>query len=444
VRPISLLVLGAAAFAVVTGVVLGVRVAADVTAADVSSSCTAGPVSSAAPRTTVPRPLLGMWWNDSANAKGTLAEVDPRTLAVGRSMAGPWGSSWAFSPDGRRLALGGGEGAVGFVDLTRMRRLGGLRSGGQGSVVALAWPSRNRLLAVEEWWGDVVRRAWLLVIDPLRGRLLERRALEGAADEVEEANGRIVTVIAPSEEIGPARLVVAEPDGRLRCVVLTEISTGREHIRTERVVRIRKPGLALDPAGDRAFVVSAEEPIAEVDLRNLRVSYHRKASASLLGRLLDWLEPEAHAKGLPLVGSRRQALWLGNGLLAVSGSEQSPGQDGRYSEAPAGLKLVDTETGAVRTLDERVGRILLADDALLAFGGYGSERLGVHVYGLDGRLRFRLFVGEEVGEVQTAGTYAYVLIEREVTVVDLRSGKVIADGVQPPGELLAGEERPWF
>lgn len=378
---------------------------------------------------------------------GTLAEVDPRTLALGRRMTPvPFAlSSWAFSPEGRQLALGGPDGAVRFVDLARMRKLGDLRPEASGYVVALAWPSHNRLLALEQWVGDVVhQRTWLLVIDPIRRRLLERRPLEGRVDEIEEGNGRIVAVVAPPAGIGPARLVVVEPTGRVRCVLLREISTGGEYVRTENVARVRKPGLALDPAGDRAFVVSAEEPIADVDLRDLRVSYHDRASASLLSRVRDWLEPEAFADGLPIVGLRRQALWLGNGLLAVSGSEQEPGADGRYSESPAGLQLVDTRTWSVRALDDRVSRILLADDALLAFGGYGTERLGVSAYSLDGRLRFRLFEGREVSDVRAAGPYAYVSIRDKVAVVDLRSGDVIRDGLQSLGELLVGEERPWF
>jgi hypothetical protein len=450
VRPILLLLLMGFSLALAIGVVLGGRGgAADVTAVDWSSNCTPGSISGArAPRTTSPHRLLAIWWGDSATAKGTLAEVDPRTLALERrTRPMPFAlSTWAFSPEGRQLALGGPEGAVRFVDLARMRTLGDLRPKGSGYVVALAWPSRNRLLAIEQWVGDVThQRIWLLVIDPLQRRLLERRPVEGALDGIAEGNGRIVAVVAPPAAIGPARLVVVEPTGRVRCVLLRKISTGSEYVRTENVARVRTPGLALDPAADRAFVVSAEDPIAEVDLRDLRVSYHSlQAPASLLSRLRDWLEPEALADGLPMVGSRRQALWLGNGLLAISGSEQELGADGRYLESPAGLQLLDTTTWSVRSVDDRTSRIRLADSALLAFGGYGSERVGVSAYGLDGRLRFRLFEGRDVSDVRTFGLYAYVSIRDKVAVVDLRSGDVIRDSVPSLGELLAGEERPRF
>ena len=98
----------------------------------------------------------------------------------------------------------------------------------------------------------------------------------------------------------------------------------------------------------------------------------------------------------------------------------------------------------MRELDGRLSRILLADDTLLAFGGYGSEELGASVYSLEGELRFRLFAGEEVWDVQAAGPYAYVLIGDRVAIVDLRSGRVISDGLTSYGQLLTGEERPWY
>jgi hypothetical protein len=445
-RAIVLVATLAFSVAVAAGVFVGGwSGAADVAVSDLGSNCMPGPVSTIrAQGATPPRRLLGMWWEDSATPKGTLAELDPQTLVPGRRVtAGPFGASWAFSPDGRRLALGGPEGAVRFIDLRRMRKLGDLRPEISGYVVALAWPSPNRLLALEQWVGDATaQRTWLLVVDPLRRRLLDRRPLPGGVDEVEEADGRIVAVVPPPERIGRARLAVVEPTGRIRCVVLREISTGSEYVRIEEALHVRKPGLALDPAADRAFVFSPGEPIAEVDLRDLRVSYHEQG-ASLLSRLLDWLEPDALAK-LPQMGSRRQALWLGDGLLAVSGADQELGDNGRYSESPAGLQLVDTTTWSVRTLDQRVSRIRLADDVLLAFGGYGTERFGVSVYTRSGELRFRRFVGEEVWDVQAVGSYAYVSIGEEISVVDLRSGAVTREVSRTLGELLAGEERPWF
>jgi hypothetical protein len=337
------------------------------------------------------------------------------------------------------LALASNDGRIRFVDLRSMRKLRDIRVDVQG-YVALVWPAEDRLVAVEQTGTQVLRHARVLMIDPRHGGVLARRDLDGAVDAVEEAGGRIVAVVSNTVGIGPARLVVVEASGRLRCVALGETTTGTRKSDEGRL-DVRQPGLALDGSGDRAFVVTAGEPVAEVDLRDLDVSYHSlEAPISLLDRLRNWIEPEAHAKG-PMKASQRRVLWLGNGLLVVSGSD-SEFSGHRYSESPAGLDLIDTSSWSVHTLDERVGWMLLADDALVAFGGYGHEGSGVRVYGLDGGLRFRLFEGMPVWEVQAAGSYAYVMIERRLSVVHLRSGEVIATGLPSPGELLVGERRP--
>src|SRR5919108_151388 len=58
--------------------------------------------------------------------------------------------------------------------------------------------------------------------------------------------------------------------------------------------------VAVDKAGNRAFVVGAGSPVAEVDLETLAVTYHDLATpVSLPGRLHDWLEPPAETKAPP-------------------------------------------------------------------------------------------------------------------------------------------------
>lgn len=432
------------AIALAIGAISAFRATSESTAADTSADCARGsPRPSGSTSTSPPTTLVAMMWRDSATPHATLAEVDPRTLAPRRRVrADRFGSAWAFSPDGLRLALASVDGRVRFIDLRRMRKLRDIRIDAQG-LAALVWPAEDRLVALEQTGTEVLRHARLLLIDPRHGEVLARRDLDGAVDAVAQANGRIVAVVSHTVGIGPARLVVVEPSGELRCVPLRETTTGTRKSEEGRL-DVRQPGLALDASGDWAFVASASEPIAEVNLRDLEVSYHSlEASISLVDRLRNWLEPEAHAKG-PMTGSRRQALWLGNGLLAVSGSEWDSGGGHRYSESPAGLDVIDTSSWSARTLDERVNRILLADDAFLGVGGYGHERSGVNVYDLDGDLRYRLFEGLPVWDLQAAGSYAYVLIERLLSVVDLRSGEVVADGLPEPGELLVGERRPAF
>lgn len=80
---------------------------------------------------------------------------------------------------------------------------------------------------------------------------------------------------------------------------------------------------------------------------------------SLLSRLRDWLDPAADAK--ISFGWSREADWLGDGLVAVSGSDYHG-----LSSTLAGLKLIDTEAWGVRTLDPGASVHRLAEGTLFA------------------------------------------------------------------------------
>src|SRR4029450_9041797 len=99
---------------------------------------------------------------------------------------------------------------------------------------------------------------------------------------------------------------------------LAEVPAGLETIDPQRSVqRLAIPALAVDPAGARALVVPAAAPLAEVALASGRVVYHDVHEAvSLLGGLRNWLEPSAEAKTAE--GTERQAVWVGEQLVAVS------------------------------------------------------------------------------------------------------------------------------
>src|SRR5207249_4605400 len=204
-------------------------------------------------------------------------------------------------------------------------------------------------------------------------RVLWRRDLAGSLQAGAGYRGGFVLVLGPKWAIGPSRLVLVDADGDLRTVRLEQIRSGwqRSGGGARSVSHQWNPGLALDPSSERAFVVQAGAPVAEIDLRAMSVSYHTLSEPiSLLGRLHDWLEPKAEAKADE--GQTRQALWLGHGLLAVTGFDGHAGVDPRGGQAewetPAGLKLIDTRTWSVRTLDPRVTNAVLASGTLLAFG----------------------------------------------------------------------------
>jgi hypothetical protein len=100
---------------------------------------------------------------------------------------------------------------------------------------------------------------------------------------------------------------------------------------------------------------------------------------------------------------------------------------------PAGLSLIDTRRWSVRLLDERIGELTLADDALLAwtfpeeFVPRRLREIGLTVYDLDGRERMRLFEGESIWDLQAAGQLAYVGVGHwsALHVVDLETGTVV-------------------
>ena len=180
------------------------------------------------------------------------------------------------------------------------------------------------------------------------------------------------------------------------------------------------PGLAV--GAGRAFIVSAGTTVAEVSLDNLGVTYHSASHpVSLLGRFRSWLEPAADAKLIE--GPQRKAIWLGEGLVAVTGFDYS-GSTGQ----PAGLSLLDTDDWSLREIDEEAGDAVRVGDTLVAFG---ADR-GLVGYDLIGREVFHVLDDREVDLVETARGLLYVLGrgERRV-VVDAATGHIV--GRAKPG-----------
>jgi hypothetical protein len=118
----------------------------------------------------VPTPLLAI--RPTEGWGGTLGPVDPLSLRpLGTTRVDLKGAvfGWSFSPDRSRLALGDQYGRVLFVDATRMRRLGELRTGLKAPLAASAWVD-GRLLAA--WRGPGVVR--VRSIDPVKRRVLRK------------------------------------------------------------------------------------------------------------------------------------------------------------------------------------------------------------------------------------------------------------------------------
>jgi hypothetical protein len=391
-----------------------------------------------------------------------LARLDRRTL---RPLPGPrvrlrYGiSGYGWSPDRSLLVLGDvDDDTLHLVDPVRLRRLATIRFG----IVAaapqgFAWLGPRRLAVVAGSSGD---GSTLLMVDPVARRVLSRRPLPPAGLSLAGAGDRLVLLSSPPERIGPVRLLVVDRSGRTRSLELSGIDAGFQNPpdwdRPAAYGTGRDAALAVDPQGGRAFVVAAGAPVAEVDLASLRVTYrHLRQPASLLRRLAHWLVPPAEAK--LAAGTWRAGCWLGGGTLAVWGAETSvvgdtPAEQ-RVDRRLAGLKLIDTRSWTVRTLDLATEEASWQAGRLLAYGGtwdHHAQRtrgVGLTLYGPGDAPPRHLLGDEAVMEAHLDGDLVYAAVDTGNEqfgrrVVSLRSGRVISSSEAPLPRLLLGERGP--
>lgn len=419
------------------GTLLRAVLPASAVAAGMVALATGGGGDTVAPA--VPEPhsaaLLGLLPRGPAGVTcdSPLVRLDPRTLRPRgrrRLHLGGCASQGVRSPTGAALAIASERYGhqrrprVRFVDLERWRPAGSVVVGTASALVtAVAWPRPGRVLAlVEVNPGDGPRRRTIVAIDPRGARVVARRDLPaGEPSAVARTPAGMAVLLGPRSSVGPARLVVVSAGAPMQTLALSRITAGRR-FDGYTLVSVRRPGLAVDPEGNRAFVVGADEPPAEIDLAGGRVVY-RTRRVSLLGRLREWLEPSAEAKGM--AGPVRDVRWLGGGRLAVAGE----GADG-----PAGLRIVDTADWSTRVVDRRAPGFTAADGALLVFEAAPDEDTGIYrgrgltAYAPDGTERFHLFGRRRVVDLAAAGRYAYATVlpaQRRTYVVDLSAGRVV-------------------
>jgi hypothetical protein len=369
--------------------------------------------------------LYGVTWQGSLG----LARLDRDTLRPlgGRRVpvaAEPLG--WSFSPDRSRLVLGStARGAnLRFVDLRAMRVLGDLTVARRGSGVATAWSGPRRVLAVVVTPGCCYAGDTAVVgIDAARRRVLWRRTLGGSLQAGERYRGGLLLVLGPrGRSVGPSRVVQVGPGGSLRSAPLSEIRSGTGANGAE--TQSWNPGLAVDRSVGRAFVVQAQAPVAEVDLSSFDVRSHP-------------LGPAAQPADA-VTGPTRHAIWLGRGLLAVTGSDGG-------GERPAGLTLVDTQRWRARAIDSRASDAVLVSGTLLASSFVFDSRSqttagsGLTGYSLDGRRKFHLYGDDPITGVQALGTKALVGARRQVTLIDARTGRRLRSYRRLAMSLLAGD-----
>jgi hypothetical protein len=392
-----------------------------------------------------------------------LARLDPRTLRPlpGPRVRLPYGiSGYGWSPDRSLLVLGDLDGdALHVVDPVRLRRVATVDIGIVAEAPqALAWVGPRRLAVVAGNPGD---GATLVMVDPAAGRVLSRRPLAPAGITAAAGAGdRMVLLRTSLDRIGPARLLVVDDRGRVRATELEGVSAGFQDPpdwdRPGAYGVSREAALAVDPDGRRAFVVTAGITVAEVDLDSLQVTYRGlRQPVSLLRRLAHWLVPPAEAK--LIAGTWRAACWLGDGRMAVWGSESRVvGEEVaelRSEQRPSGLKLIDTRTWTVRTLHPTATDATWQGGRLLAFGGtwdHETEReagVGLTVYTPGDSRPRELLSGQAVMQAHLNGDLVYAAVDTGAEdwasrVVSLSSGQVVASERPLPWLLLGQGDRP--
>jgi hypothetical protein len=362
--------------------------------------------------------VLGISWESA----GQLTRLDARTLAPsGRRVAiGPPPTGVAArSPDGRTIALSSGTKAeLRFVDIRAMRATTRLVVSGSGSLRQSIWPRPDRLVAIRSGWDTEV-----LVIDPRTRRVIERRPLEGQPINVIPAGKRLVVLLAPTRTIGQATLAVVDENGSIRTLPLPRVEAGFTAPKTERDPgRHASPGLAVDPRGARAVVVTPQA-ILEVDLDAMAAGRLRPIAARAPAGVSKLIE-----------GWGRGVIWLRGDTIAVSGWTDVVEGD-RVVQAASGVDLVDIAKGTRRSLDSTATHGMRTDDVLLTFGG--SALRG---HDLAGELRFELLSGRDTAYVQTAGRWIYVGRDNSTafTVVDARAGRVVGTARTPYPTIVLG------
>lgn len=395
------------------------------------TDCSRAPLEMSRTGTAAPgEPLLGMF--ALPNTAVILARLDPLTLkpVSQHVLVGEYHNTWSLSPNRSHLAVGvsapGIRRRIGIriVDLDSMKVVRDVETG--IAAAAVAWLAPRRLVAA-------LLREGTVVVDTQTGKILHRWS--GLADPHMSARMRDRFVVlfpshtvAPPEGVATARLAVIDSRARLRSVILRRIQIGGAR-------STHAAALAVDPERARAYVFAADAPVAEVDLRTMRVSYRRLELMSLRPGGRKGAEVQ---QGDALRGRRREAIWLGTGKALVVGRDLVATRAGALASLAAGAALVDTRKWSWCMLDARGSRAAFGDRTLLVYGSPAARNApgdGLRAYTVEGREIFRLFKGQQVWDVQITPDHAYVRTPSSVGVVDLNSKRIVNE-IVPPRDLV--------
>jgi hypothetical protein len=349
-----------------------------------------------------------------------ISRRDPRALdQAGPAMSlGAWEQVAGLSPDGTLLALvapNAQPASIRFLDVRRMRWHGAATPLPPLGSPLVRWADADTAIVLGER-PDGLRA---VVVDAAHGRTVRRSRvpghLEGLNAEPTPAGVAVLLRPVAFRRIGPVLVGVIRPSGAVGVVRVAAIASGAIDRWS------RRPALVADPTTSHAYVLGAlDEPVADVDLRTLAVSYH-----TLRG-----------IRSLPdTLGADRHGTCIAPGRIALVGFDDAKAQTRRL-----GLSLLDTRTWRLSRIDRDADFLAVSGELLLGLHMDGS----LAVFGLDGKKRFS--VSEQifaVGAVAANGRhlYAYNLApgyEGTAAVIDARVRGITAWPQAPPfGTLLS-------
>lgn len=232
---------------------------------------------------------------------------------------GEYHDAWAFSPDGRQLAVGTfGRTGVRFIDPVKLTITRDVPL--PVAAVALGWIDPGRVAVL-------LQRDGVVVVDARRGRIVRRWASSYRLPcerrrQAVTPHGVVFVVAARSG--GAMRLIRVDARARIQVAALPRVwAPSSPHT-------CGAAAFAVDPAGGRAVVAGSRGPMAEVDLDSLTVSHHAQARlGGVPGENIG-----CRPAGRPCTG-RRTAVWLARGTVAIAGVNWSDRRGERPRETPA-------------------------------------------------------------------------------------------------------------
>ncbi len=356
-----------------------------------------------------------------------LFRVNPRTLQeVGRPIRTfVGGSDLKVSPDGSRLAFADASGRgtrrgarIHFVDLAGWRSMGVARVGRTGWLT-VGWVGPNRVVANV---GEGPGRQRLVWVDAKSKKVVARRSYSGWTVNSLPVPGGLAIVLGPAEGVGPIRILLVDAEGGVRTINVDGIDAGADYGEPpDRSGQVLTPAVTVAHEMNRLYVVAARGLLAaEVDLASGAVSYHSLGASASKGNAGVWW---------------RDAVWAGEGRIAVTGSTWPPVRRGRAFNGPVpfGIRMIDTVTWTISTLDARPDSMHVGAETVLSTGtrwfdgSRRSESTGLLAFDHAGHRAFTRFRGRQVVLLGSRGKLGYVWVRRTRTahVIDMSDGHTI-------------------